>query len=58
MLEHLVGQQAVNTVESLKEQLGVERLDLVLMDSMEEFYAHVPFLAPPEKERAPENPPA
>lgn len=38
MLKHLTGTHDANTIAALKEQLGVEKLEVVLLDSMEEYY--------------------
>lgn len=49
MLRHLVGQQSDNTVAALKEHLGVDQLEVVLLDSVEEFYVYLASTGPPDK---------
>ena len=39
MLKHLVGAQGADTIAALKEQLGVTTLDVMLIDTMEEYFA-------------------
>lgn len=38
MLRHLVGVHEENTIAALKELLGVTKLDVVLIDSLEEYF--------------------
>lgn len=62
LIHHMLGTYHQNHINALKEILGVEKLDLVLLDSMEELYEYAPFLREdpetlPAKRTEPEAPP-
>lgn len=42
ILTNLVGQTEENTIRALKDALGVSSLEVVICESMEEFYEFVP----------------
>lgn len=53
MLKHLVGQNEDNTIDALKELLGVTALEVVLCESMDDFYYFLP--REPEADLPPEE---